>query len=567
MTPNNQPQSPGSSKGFDFAVNAMGVLAILCMLAAFVGPRFAQKVVTDTVAGDIRIVGWVFIGLYVLGTIWQSRDFLWGAAKSERGQSGINLVLQVALVFVLIGFIDYLGSRHHERWDLTANHQFSLSEQTLKIIHHLPGKVSVTMFTNPADQSSQNTVDLWQEYAYAGGNKLTFKAIDPDRHPQDALKFVQSLPKDQQAKVMDNDQIRLGTIMLEYNGRVTPVTGYNEQDFTSALLKATEAKQKVVYWLEGHGESDPTSFQNEGMAQVESTLEKQNYKIDKLPLYTSKTGVPKDADAVVIASPQTPYSPTELAYLTTYVKRGGHVYISLRPDSRTGLGAWLDQNFGVKPEHDLVMEMNPGLTVRFNPTWPAVIKYPFHDITQSFQNYRIATVFPMARSITIESKLPSGVTVEPLAQSSDLSQGRVDDSGIKAADLTRAFDPKKDLKGPLNLAVAISVDTKNPNPTPIASGSPLPVDTDFKGRIVVVGSPFFAENQLAQSNFGNGDFFLSAVNWLTEDQELISIPPKATDTRTVDLLGGTQQKLFYGTVLAPPLVLLFLGGLVFWRRR
>ncbi len=571
MTPNEpknfQSQPASTNRTFDLTVNAMGVLAILCMASAFIGPRYFDKFFTDTVAGDIRWAGWIFIGLYVLGSVWQSRQWLWGTAKSERGQSGINLILQIALALVLVGFVDYLGTRHHVRWDLTENHQYSLSQQTIKILKDLPGKVSVTMFSNPVDRSSQNTVDLWQEYAYAGGDKLSFRAIDPDRHTQDALKFIQSLPKDQQSKVMNGDSIRLGTIMLEYQGRVTPVTGYNEQDFTSALLKATETQQKVIYWLEGHGEADPASYQGQGMSQVESALEKQNYKIDKLPLYTEKTGVPADAAAVVIAGPQTPYSPTELADLTSYVKHGGHVYLALRYDARTDLGTWLDQNFGVNADRDLVLEMNPALTVQFNPTNPAVVKYPFHDITQSFQNYRIATVFPMTRSFTIGVKLPDGVTASPLAQSSPMSQGRMSAGPIKAADLTRPFDPTKDLKGPLDLAVAITVDTKNPNPAPVASGSVQPVNTDFMGRVVAVGSPFFAENQLAQSNFGNSDFFLSAMNWLTEDRDLISIPPKATETRTVDLLGGTQQKVFYGSVLAPPLVLLFLAGLVFWRRR
>ncbi|MBU6430184.1 MAG: hypothetical protein KGR26_14305, partial [Cyanobacteria bacterium REEB65] len=147
-------------------------------------------------------------------------------------------------------------------------------------------------------------------------------------------------------------------------------------------------------------------------------------------------------------------------------------------------------------------------------------------------------------------------------------QGRVDDKGtIAATDLTRPFDAKLDLKGPLKVAVAVTVTTKNPDYNAQATGSTQLGSPNFSGRIVAIGSPFFAANQLAQGTFGNGDFFLASVNWLTEDPDLISIPPKTTDTRTIDMLGGTQQKLFYGTVLAPPLALLLLGGMVFWRRR
>ncbi len=570
QNPNVNNPGAGGNRVFDMVVNAIGVLAILLMVVAVIGTTQwgTTLKIPPAAVEPIRNAGWVCIGLYILGSMWQSREWLGQMARRERTQSGANLVLQVVLGIAIIGAINYIGTRNHMRWDLTENKQFSLSEQTRKLLKDLPGEVKVAMFVSPADKSNQQNKDLWQEYAYAQPDKVKFKAIDADRNPGEVMKFVNSLPKDQQSKVIEGGSIRLGTIILEYKGAVTTVTGYNEQDFTSALLKATRATQKTLYWVEGHGESDSESFGPEGMGQLKQSLEKQNYKIEKLPLFGAKI-IPADASAIVIAAPQKPYDQREIDMLTGYVKRGGKVFVMLRSDVDTGLEKWLGDNYAVTPDKDIILEMNPDYTVRFNPTLPAVVKYPWHAITQSFQNNRLATVFPFARSFKVADQKPEGVTVEPLAETSDKSEGRTYGEKFGAQELQRPFDPAKDLKGPLKVAVAVTITSKNPAAEAApATGSTEPdVPKELKGRVVAIGSPFFASNQFAQSSFANGDFFLAGMNWLAEEEALISIPPKSNETRTVELVGRQNQLLGLGTVAFPPLALLLIGGIVWWRRR
>ncbi|MBI6546653.1 MAG: GldG family protein [Cyanobacteria bacterium NC_groundwater_1444_Ag_S-0.65um_54_12] len=562
MTSDKTSQTVNKLRKLDIAINLSGILAVLLMAFTFAAGNYFTKEIPFVWASYARTAGWVFISLYILGAVYQSREWLWNTARSERAQSGSNLLLQVVLVIAIVGALNYLGTRHHKRWDLTENKQYSLSEQTMKIVKDLPGKVKVTMFANPADRSNQNNRDLWAEYAYADAGKVEFRAIDADREPQKVMQFIQALPKDQQSKVLENGTVRLGTILLEYRGNVTPVTGYNEQDFTSALLKATRTSQKTLYWAEGHGESDPDSWGPEGMGQIKQALEKQNYKIDKLTLFT-KTDVPADATVLVIAAPQKPYQEAEIQELTRYVARGGKVLLMLWPNSATGLEKWLAEHYATTPNQDIVLEMDPRYTLNFNPTMPAVVKYPFHAITQSFQNYRIATVFPRSRSFQIADKKPEGVVVEPLAESTDQSQGKI------GKDIGAPFNPSTDLKGPLKLAVAITATTKASESASLdasASVAVTPKEKEYKGRLVAIGSPFFAGNQLAQ-RFGNGDFFLASMNWLAEEESLVSIPPKSTETRTVELLGGAQRNLGLGTVLFPPSALLLVGLLIWWRRR
>lgn len=543
-----------SSRLLDLAINALGILAVACMAGSLIISRFAADKVPAQTVGYLQNAGWACIALYVLAMAWQGREAIRALATSERGQTGGNLVLQVLLAVVLIGFLNYLGTRYHKRWDFTENKQFSLSEQTEKILRELPGKVSLTMFVSPADRSQQANKDLLEEYAYAAPDKVTFKTIDADRDPLQVRKYVEGLPEAQRGKVLEAGSIRLGTVVIEHKGNITPITGFNEQDFTSAILKATRTSQKTIYFLDGHGEIDYDNYGADGMTQIKQSLEKQNYRLDRLRIDARK-GLPADAAAVVIPGPKTAFTKDEITSLDAYVARGGKLFVNLRPGVTTGLEAWLKDAFGVKFEPILVIEENLANTMGYQPMLPAVLKYEFHPVTQSFSNYRIVTVFPESGSFSVADKKPEGVTVDILAKTSSEAKG----VPFRNGKLTDG----EHLSGPLNLAVAVS------RKLPGVDDASASVKLDRNGRIVLMASPFFAVNGMLQrnANVGNGDFLLSGMNWLAEDETLVSIAPKSQENRTVTLLGSTQQSLFYGTVVLPPLALLMLGGVVWWRRR
>ncbi|MBM3259856.1 MAG: GldG family protein [Candidatus Sericytochromatia bacterium] len=543
-----------SSRMLDLAINALGILAVLCMAGSLIISRFLVDKVPAPTVGYLQNAGWACIGLYVLGMAWQGRESIKAFASSERGQSGSNLVLQVLFAVVLVGFINYMGTRYHKRWDFTENRQFSLSEQTEKILRELPGKVTLTMFVSPADRAQQANKDLLGEYAYAAPDKVTFKTIDADRDPIQVRRYLQSLPEAQRSKVLESGTIRLGTVVIEHQGNITPITGFNEQDFTSAILKATRTSQKTIYFVDGHGELDYDNFGAEGMTQVKQALEKQNYRLDRLRVDTRK-GIPADAAALIVSAPKTVFTKEEVASLDAYVGKGGKVFLNVRPGVPTGLETWLKDSFGLKSESVLVVEENLANTMGYQPTLPAVVKYEFHAVTQSFSNYRIVTVFPESGAFTVSDKKPEGVTVDVLAKTSLEAKG----VPLKNGNLADG----EHLKGPLNLAVAVS------RKLPGVEDASASVKQDRNGRLVVMAAPYFAVNGMLQRNasVGNSDFLLSGLNWLAEDETLVSIAPKNQESRTVTLLGSTQQSLFYGTVVLPPLALLVLGGVVWWRRR
>jgi ABC-type uncharacterized transport system involved in gliding motility auxiliary subunit len=81
-----------------------------------------------------------------------------------------------------------------------------------------------------------------------------------------------------------------------------------------------------------------------------------------------------------------------------------------------------------------------------------------------------------------------------------------------------------------------------------------------------MGDSDFLTNKYIQP--GNLDLFMNSVNWLAEEEELISIRPKDQEQAQVQRLTGRQLRLVtYSSIFVVPILLLIAGGIVWWRRR
>ena len=165
--------------------------------------------------------------------------------------------------------------------------------------------------------------------------------------------------------------------------------------------------------------------------------------------------------------------------------------------------------------------------------------YGQHVITDNFD---YITVFPFARQITIdESEEWSNVLLVEAAQ-----QGWVE-TGDLNSEIT--FDQADDVAGPITIAVTL---TRNIQ--------------DREQRIVVAGSGHF----LANTYLGNGsnlDFGINLINWLTGDEELIVIQPRATLDSNLILSESELTLIVIGFLVLLPVLFLVSGTVIWWRRR
>ena len=109
--------------------------------------------------------------------------------------------------------------------------------------------------------------------------------------------------------------------------------------------------------------------------------------------------------------------------------------------------------------------------------------------------------------------------------------------------------------------VATAPVAAKPGATPAANPDAPPKES----RLAVVGDSDFAANY-AIGIQGNKDLFVNAVNWLAQQENLISIRPKDASDRRVTLTAGQQSAVFWLSLLLIPALALG-AGVMTWSRR
>jgi ABC-type uncharacterized transport system involved in gliding motility auxiliary subunit len=258
--------------------------------------------------------------------------------------------------------------------------------------------------------------------------------------------------------------------------------------------------------------------------------------------------VPPDCTVLVIAGPQHEYVQPEADAIKKFVEGGGKALILTDPplamsSGQTDKNATLDAvlaGWGVTPGDDLVLDLSGiGQIFGLSEAIPLVATYESHAITNSLKD--VATAFPLTRSLDVKNG--DKTSVEKLFSSNENSYATTD---LKSGQVR--IDPKKDKKGPFVLAAAGKY-----------TGTP-------EGRFAVVGSSQWLSNNFIRFN-GNRDLFLNIMNWLTADEDLISIRPKSPEDRPLNISGQKLNSVFWLSVVIFPLAVVGFGMVTWWKRR
>ncbi len=87
-----------------------------------------------------------------------------------------------------------------------------------------------------------------------------------------------------------------------------------------------------------------------------------------------------------------------------------------------------------------------------------------------------------------------------------------------------------------------------------------------QGRFVVIGSSGWVSNRFIDFN-GNSDLALNAVNWLSSDEDLISIRPKPPEDRRITMTRSQLSLVRATSQFMLPLIVIVAGFGVWWKRR
>jgi ABC-type uncharacterized transport system involved in gliding motility auxiliary subunit len=508
---------------------SLNTIGLGLLLAAFVANRVWPR--TRVLFFALLILGVLSIAVYI-GL--HAGDLKQGLKRKSFLYSS-NLLLMIAVVLAILVLFNYLGARHHKRFDFTQAKVHSLSDQSIKLIKSLRDDVTVKAFFREGNMGRGRMEDLLKIYAYHSP-RVKYEFIDPDKNPGLVKRYE-----------ITSD----GTTILEAGDKDTRITATAEEDLTNAIVKVTREKKKVVYFLEGHGEPSIETSEENGFSFAKDELAKLSYEVKKLSLALPET-FPKDCAALVIPGPEKDLLPNELETVKKYLQEGGRVFFMVDPESAPALVPYLAE-FGFKLQNDIVIDQ-PSI---FGGDYlmPVMNELEVHEITKGF---RFATIYPIARSVDIIDPKPEEVmTSQILGKTSDYAYAKKDfplKRQMTVKDI--AFDPKKDKRGPIPLAALATLKAKTD-----PGGKSFP-----EGRIVVFGDSEFAANRFYNYQ-GNGNLFMNALNWLTEEADLISIAPKTSNPRTIQLTPSQGKLVFWVSVVLLPLAVLVFGVSIWYRRR
>jgi len=497
-------------------VNIAFITGLVLVIYSFL--NFSLNQIWDWVSTVSLILGAVVGGI----AVYYHLKFRERAMNKRTLQYGANTVLSSVIVLGILVLLAFLSTRHHYRADLTGKGLFSLAKQTKDALRSLKKEVKFIAFYRSSEQ--ERARDLLNEYAYRS-KFVSYKFVDPNEKPQLARQY----------KVTNYN-----TIVVESGGKRESVTDLSESNLTNALVKVTRELDKTVYFVTGHGEHPIDSDQPEGYKTVADGIKNENYIVKSLNLPQDKK-IPEDCSVLVIAGPKANFFPFELDSLKQYINNGGRVLVLLDPEWKPALPNFL-KNYKISVDDDIVVDASGiGRLMGMGPQVPLVTRYEKHDI---FKDFRITTFFPLAVSVHTLEKGDDDVTTQVLFRSTTRAWG---ETKYKAREVS--FNSKEDIRGPLPLAV---VATRKKG--------------DKKGIVLVIGDSDFAINGYVK-NSGNYDLFLNTVNWLAEEEDMITIRPKRLDDRRVNLTVKQSKLIFYISVIGLPLAIILAGVGVYFKRR
>lgn len=536
--------SSARSSGFWSAIAA--IVGVFATVAGFILVLLIDEIRNFGLA--VMIIGMILLFVALVLSPRAVAMFMAG----RQGRYGTNIIVMTLAFFTIVILLNFLLFRTSNRFDVTATRVFTLSPQTVQILESLDSPVRANAFFVPSDSSTgfqqQQAEDLLNELAGKNPN-FTYRFIDPELEKTLANQYgVQTYP----------------TVVFEdiEQGSQQGVLGLNEQDFVTGILIATGIKQKRVYFLTGHKEASVTRNPDDGSTDVKGFdfaiqgMQGDNYDVRPLNLLEHPDGVPSDAAVVVVPGPKQDLNTDELNALMDYLWDGGSMVMLLDPEIPSTYRQFINR-WGIQIYNESVADVVSN--VAGESLTPMIQRTNGQFLPSSVTGLPIVDdldviFFPGSTALGLvvpQEDFPPYIIYTPLAMSTPASWLELNPDEVE-------FNPGLDLGGPLDLVVAVQAAAS-------MDGTAVRTETKTAKLIVFTDSDFVRNGFFFSSD--NKDIFLNSVNWLADDTDLISIRPKLFPFRELVVNQRERNFIKWSSWFVPPLIMLILSTIVWWRRR
>ncbi len=457
---------------------------------------------------------------------------------------GLQSWIFYVLLVVIIGLLGFLGNTFKFEADWTYGNRNSLSAPTqallktldkpLKFIAYIPERPDL-------EAELRKMIGKYQRIKTDTSLEFVNPDLDPVRAKQDGIQYA-------------------GQLAIHLGERSEVVEAANEQVIMNAIQRVSRGGERLVIFLEGHGERNPLASESNGMSTLVTSLQRNGFKIQPHNLLRSQS-IPQNASFVVIASPQQDLTAGEVEILKKYVEQGGNLLWLQDPGGLHGLQPLADQ-LGIRIGTGTAIDANPNLQALLGINHPAVvpvIDYANAEIVQKMAGQQ--TLFPFATSVErLNKSADAGDTTNGWQMTeflNSLPTSWLETSGVLEGSV-KYDEGSGDIAGPLPLGVVMSRQLEAPKDKSEAKA--------HEQRLVVVGDSDFLLNSFVGQG-ANLDLATNIFNWLSVDDNLLQVPiNRAPDTQLeMSDLTGYLIGIFFLFIM--PTTLLAAGTWLWWRRR
>gem|GEM_PF-1560457 len=452
--------------------------------------------------------------------------------RTRRARFGSLSVLVGAVVIGILVAVNVIASRSAQAADFTRSGLHTLTPQSVKVTRQLDSDLVVTGFFRPDEQAgkreAEDLFDLYKQWS----PHLKVRFLDPDQNAADALSLGVTVA---------------GSIVLQYKSRppvVLNIASQTESDVTGAILRLESSRAPIVCWASGDGERDlRDTNQVSGYSAVAELLKTSNYKLEDLLLV--QQGVPARCDILALVQLGRSLNDGSVKAIKQYLSQGGKLLLGVDP--------WLDpkvlasvnavvKQYGVGFDGGLIVEPDPAHSAKDDATVPVVYAYGQSPITNNLAGKYV--FLPLTTPIV--GTATGDTTAVNLASSTDRSYA-------VAQQRTNLDKRAIDRAGPFVLMQAL--EQRHP------AGKTT--------RIVLSGSSGLAENRTMPpfADGSNPDLLLASLDWLSEQDSLISIGPKPAAAGTLTLSDRDVRVNEVLTLGLMPLLVIAIGAWVLIRGR
>ena len=517
------------------------------------------------------------------------------------------------IIVIVLAVLNILLARVVCRWDMTDDKRYTISKPTQLLLEGVNSPLVITNLLDGELNASfvrlkKATDEMIEEFSvYSSNVSIGGPVSDAVLEKLDPIVIHERTNKGKMAQTTVYPYA-----IIEHNGKKTLVNLLHNQPGLSgeenlnrsiesleyrlidAIRRLQQQEVQKVAFLEGHGELS----EREVYSLTQSLA--QYYQVDRGVL-GNETGVLDGYAAVIIADPQLPFSDGDKYILDQYIMQGGRVLwvmngVKFSSDFLSSQGVTpiiaLDLNlndllfrYGVRINHSLVQDLQclpVPVDVSNNPEQPNWQPMPWTyaplllTSQQSSITRNVAQVTStMASSVEVVGE-NDGIRKEVLLATStaskitsvpasvDLSLGVGDETSFQYAYIPIAVS----LEGEFSSLYAYLG-----APDSIKTNSSL-LKKSVRTRQIVVAAGSVIRNEwqqnrplplgydrYTQTQFGNGDFMLNAVLYLTDDEGWMQLRQKEVSLRLINDKRAQKARVKAQVVsIVIPLVLLLVVG-------